>query len=324
MQIKQVLLSLSVLGLILVAGCSDSSNNNIAPLTEAQQLQAQFGNCQEKILASAMDELLNFEDRSGPVTLVQFIDVEDKEIFAQYENEIADVWNTVGGDTYFSSEVFGILISDRPFTSIRAITIPNTPILLDAMNSADFTVAMNTLCASVNDLIWVLGRPLDLPFEPGGSYTDPDLQNLTEEDALALLGGSVSESEFTLDPEESVIIDMIVSDDPAPFWMANLIKFYEKAQYPDDPDSALTGREANDIYAQSLIPLLLQYTSLPELVLDIDIIFTAEETQWDQAVLQRYASRDAFLRIFPLNPAAADSIKHKDAAVSDTIVLATE
>ena len=58
--------------------------------------------------------------------------------------------------------------------------------------------------------------------------------------------------------------------------------------------------------------------------MDIDIIFTKEEIVWEQAVLQRYASRDAFLRIFPLNPLSGESIRHKEAAVENTIVLATE
>jgi len=318
---KLLLFLLGISTSIVTASCGNGDQ------TEAQQLQARFGSGQERISETAIEELLNFEDQSSAVTLVQFIEVQDTSSFAQYEIEINDVWNAAGADAYFSSEVFGRMISERSFTSVRAIEFPNVSVFLKTLNAPKFKAAMNTLFAASGDHAWVLGRAINLPFEPSGSYTNPELQNLNAEEAESLLR-AVSESSSGPDediaPDEDIIIDMIVSDDPSPFWMANLIDFYEKANYPDDPESTLTGREANDRYAQSLIPYLMEYNSLPELVLDVDIVLTRDDIAWEQAVLQRYASRDAFLTIFPLNPVIDAAIEHKRAGVQNTIVLATE
>jgi hypothetical protein len=306
---------LSLLFLIAVAGCSDDAR----PITEAQQLRTQFGEGQNRISESALARLTNFEDQSSEVVLVQFIEVTDSEKFAQYETAIADVWTT-----WFSSETFGHLIGDRTFTSIRAVKFANSLMFLDAISAPEFTEAMGLLFSATDDSAWVLGRAMDLPFDPSGSYVDPDLQNLTREDAENLLADAFdTEPDFGA-PDQSVFIDMIVSDKPDPFWMANLIHYRETAIYADDPDTTLTGREASDQYAQVLLPLFFEYSSFPELVLDVDIVLTNDDVAWDQAVLHRYASRDAFLRIFPLNPEADAAISHKAAGVENTIVMATE
>jgi uncharacterized protein (DUF1330 family) len=318
---KLLLLLLSISTSAVIASCGSDDQ------TEAQQLQARFGFGQQRFSETALEALLNFEDQSSAVTLVQFIEVHDTSSFAQYEIEINDVWNAAGADAYFSSEVFGRMISERNFTSVRAIEFPNVSVFLKTLKAPEFKAAMNTLFAASGDHAWVLGRAVDLPFEPSGSYTNPDLQNLNAEEAESLLRAaseSSSRPDEDIAPDEDIIIDMIVSDDPSPFWMANLIDFYEKANYPDDPESTLTGREANDIYAQSIVPNLIQYNSLPELVLDVDIVLTADDIEWEQAVLQRYASRDAFLTVFPLNPLIDAAIEHKLAGVQNTIVLATE
>lgn len=325
--LKNMLFSLIIL--LLLISCNNEDEMKTLEQSEAQQLKAQFGLGQANISESAMDALINFEDQTSEVTLLQFIDVTDTAKFAQYETEIGKIWNAVNADAYFSSEVFAHMISDRSFTSIRGITFPNISLLLEAIDSPEFTNAMNTLfAASNNNNTWVLGRAFNLPFEAGGSYSDPELQNLSKEDAIALLSNIIGESDLGGPDEsiidESIIIDMIVSDDPAPFWMANLIDFYEQAHYPDDPNTTLTGKEANDIYGQSITPFLMEYSSLPDLVMDIDIVLTVDSIAWEQAVLNRYASRDAFLRIFPLNPPSNEVLVHKSAGVENTIVLATE
>ena len=90
---------------------------------------------------------------------------------------------------------------------------------------------------------------------------------MDSEAAQALLNPQGNESGFNVGT--SVIVDMIVSDDPSPFYMVNLIDFYEQANYADGRDSDLTGMEANSIYGQAIFPTLLAYNSLPELLMPV-------------------------------------------------------
>jgi hypothetical protein len=117
---------------------------------------------------------------------------------------------------------------------------------------------------------------------------------------------------------------MIVSDSPEPFYMINLIDFYEQASYADGRVTDLTGEEANDIYGRAILPQLIARNSGPEILFPVTAVLTKEERVWEQAVVVRYASRDAFLNIFPLNPNAGDALVHKDAGVESTLVYASE
>ena len=117
---------------------------------------------------------------------------------------------------------------------------------------------------------------------------------------------------------------MLVSDNPEPFWMVNLIKFFDKARYRDGRESDLTGAEANELYAQALAPAILGHNSFPELMMPVSVILTEEPFVWEQAAIVRYASRDAFLNIFTLNPDVSDAVVHKDAAVENTQVYITD
>jgi hypothetical protein len=181
--------------------------------------------------------------------------------------------------------------------------------------------AMKGRLPATDDHAWVVGVEDILPFEPSGSYFDRALQGLDSEAAQALLNPQGNESGFNVGT--SVIVDMIVSDDPSPFYMVNLIDFYEQANYADGRDSDLTGMEANSIYGQAIFPTLLAYNSLPELLMPVSATLTVEAVDWEQAAIVRYSSRDAFLNAFPLNPNANDALIHKEAGVEKTLVYAS-
>ncbi len=321
MNLRMPLLGLFVVGSMVFSACGEGDT---PALGQAQQLKEQFGSLKSDISGKALEDLLGHEDPSGVISSVQFIEVSDRAGFAAYEVEIAKVWASIGAEPALATEMFGHMLGDRTFTTVRATRIPNVPLLIEAIESPEFAAAMNLLAAASSDQAWVLGRALDFP-PTSGSYVDPELQNLSRDEAVVLLRSVRTDPEEVPGSGEDVIIDMIVSDDPAPFWMANLIDFYEQAQYPDDPDTTLTGREAQDIYAQTIVPRLQQYNSFPpEFVVEVDVVLTVDEIAWELAVLQRYASRDAFLRIFPLHSESSEALAHKWAATENTIVLATE
>lgn len=185
--------------------------------------------------------------------------------------------------------------------------------LLEAMNTEAFTAVMETLYTAADDHAWVVGVEQILPFEPSGSYLDPDLQNISEGEAMMLLDENGEESRFETNLQ--VIEDMIVDDDPSPFWMANLIDFYEQANYAGGRASDLTGEEANEIYRQEIFPTLLAHNCLPELIIPVAVVLTQDTIAREQAAIVRYASRDPFLNTFPLNPHTPAAIEHKEAGV---------
>lgn len=316
----------TILCLLLAIACSDSSDNQPRK-SEAQRLLEQFGELQPYFTEEGVQGLLDYEDTGRPVTLVQLMSVTDGETFARYEQEAAALWESIGAGARFHSEMFDQLVGDRSLNQTRAIEFPSIMVLLAAIDTPAFTDLMNTLAAASDDHAWVLGEEEMLPLEPGGSYFDPALQNLDHTEAAALLagsGGAGSDGEPGFESNPAAIVDMVVSDAPSPFWMVNLIDFYEEANFPDGRDSDLSGKEANEIYGNAILPTLLRYNSLPDLLMSVALTLTVDEVEWEQAAFVRYASRDAFLNAFPLNPQADEALVFKQAGVENTLVYASE
>lgn len=318
----QRLLCSLLLATALVA-CEDGSDSFATTQTEevltpAQLLLANFGAAKEYFSEAALEQLLAMDDMGNSVTLLQLHSVADAQAFATYEQDIKSVWETAGAQQRFSSTAFGQIIGERSLSEFRAVTFPSAMMLLEALRSNEFMLAMAGLAIATDDMAWVLGVEDRLPPPPMSGYVDPTLRNLTIDDAEMLLANAGRES--TLEGDATVIFDMLLSDDLSPFWMVNLIDFFDEAMYPDGRESDLTGEEANAIYGRSIVPSLLAYNSFPELSMAIVVNLTNEPTDWKQAAIVRYASRDAFLRAFPLNPALADTIIHKEAGVSETLV----
>ncbi|WP_279250019.1 DUF1330 domain-containing protein [Candidatus Marimicrobium litorale] len=323
-----VWLKISAVLFLLVAGaCSNSANDDNADnsLSEAQQVLQQFGELQDYFTEEAIQALLDYEDSGRPVTLLQLMSITDDEIFERYEEEAAALWESIGASERFRSEVFEQLIGDRSLDQSRAIEFPNIMVLVSAIDSPAFIDLMNTLAAASDDHVWVLGEEDPLPFTPSGSYFDPALQNLNRDNAIAVVEAANDGSrDLGLDSDPEAIIDMVVSDAPGPFWMVNLIDHYEQATFPDGRDTDLSGAEADAIYGNAILPTLLQFNSLPELVMPVAIVLTDEEIKWEEAAIVRYASRDAFLNAFPLNPQADEALIFKEAGVENTLVYASE
>ena len=98
--------------------------------------------------------------------------------------------------------------------------------------------------------------------------------------------------------------------------MVNLLKFKARAQYQDNRQSELTGREAYQIYGQAVSKLIGEYGG--ELVFHADVTFLAlgqVEELWDEIAIAKYPNRAALL-------AMSTSQEWRDAAVHRTAGLA--
>ena len=307
---------------IIMVGCSDGSDTT---KTQAQHLLERFGELQEYFTEEGMQSLLDYQDTGNPVTLIQLMSVADDDSFKSYQEQAAALWESVGASERFQSESFEQMIGERLLNQTQVIEFPNVMVLLSAIDTPAFTDLMNALAAASDDHAWVIGEQLSLPFEPSGSYFDPSLQNLQRSDPLPmLLAGAGANDEGDLNNNVEAVIDMLISDAPSPFWMVNLIDWYDLANFADGRETDLTGREADQIYGDFILPLLTRFNSFPAIAMPIAATLTADEVEWEQAAIVRYASRDAFINAFVTNPQTQEFLEYKEAGVENTLVFATE
>ena len=112
------------------------------------------------------------------------------------------------------------------------------------------------------------------------------------------------------------IDEMMLPGPEGPIFMVNLLKFKDRAQYQDNRQSELTGREAYQIYGQAVSKLIGEYGG--ELVFHADVTFLAlgqVEELWDEIAIAKYPNRAALL-------AMSTSQEWRDATVHRTAGLA--
>ena len=63
---------------------------------------------------------------------------------------------------------------------------------------------------------------------------------------------------------------------PEPIYMVNLLKFKEKAVYPDGRETTLTGREAYDIYGAAVSELLKEFGGEAVFAADVERLMLGE------------------------------------------------
>ncbi len=144
-----------------------------------------------------------------------------------------------------------------------------------------------------------------------GLPTEP-ATDASEEEALGAEAGDANTDELTAflsaTPEEDDV-----------FYMVNLIRFRDVAEYPDGRETDLTGREADAIYGEFMSTTMLPGTGA-EIVYSASVPATEG---FDTLAIVRYPSRDAF-QVMIGDPQFQEMSIHKQAGVAETIVLATD
>jgi len=97
-------------------------------------------------------------------------------------------------------------------------------------------------------------------------------------------------------PNEEQIAGFTQGDISTPIYMVNLLKFKEKAEYPDGRTTDLTGREAYDIYGKAVSQLLQEFGGSAIFAADVDRLMLGEvEELWDEVAIAMYPSRQAMM-----------------------------
>ena len=131
-----------------------------------------------------------------------------------------------------------------------------------------------------------------------------------------------------MDANEQVkaILDQLSATVPdgQPVVMVNLLRFRERAVYPEGrPGEPVTGRQAYETYSQLTLPHLRKVGARPIWRADAGAcLFAPTGERWDEVILVRYPSRSAFAQMIS-NPDYQSGTIHRTAALEDSRLIAT-
>ncbi len=116
--------------------------------------------------------------------------------------------------------------------------------------------------------------------------------------------------------------DLTKSDDGREFYMVNLMKFRQKALYPEGSSFGDDPMAANARYSRAIIPLLLKHGGHPVFLGQVQgrFLHPASADDWDQVGMVRYRSRRDMLEM-AVEIAGLGIDIHKWAALEKTQVF---
>ncbi len=109
-----------------------------------------------------------------------------------------------------------------------------------------------------------------------------------------------------------------------PIVMINLLKFRDTAFYPEGFEAVpCTGREAYQRYSETAVKKLTEVGGQPIWLGEgLGCVIAPEDECWDEAILVRYPSVEAFLRMLSMPDYQASTV-HRTAALEDSRLIAT-
>ena len=108
-----------------------------------------------------------------------------------------------------------------------------------------------------------------------------------------------------------------------PIYMVNLLKFKEKASYPDKRETNLTGEEAYAIYAEEVAGHLAKVGGKPVFGGEVERLMLGEvEDLWDKVAIAMYPSRKAMLQMIN-DPDYIVSAQHRVAGLEGQLNIET-
>ena len=103
----------------------------------------------------------------------------------------------------------------------------------------------------------------------------------------------------------------------------NLLKFKEKAEYPDKRQTDLTGKEAYAIYGKEVVGHLEKVGGKPIFGANVERLMLGEvEDLWDQVAVAMYPSRKAMLKMIT-DPDYIESAQHRVAGLEGQLNIET-
>ncbi len=124
-------------------------------------------------------------------------------------------------------------------------------------------------------------------------------------------------------PNEDQIKGFSEQGGDKPIYMVNLLKFKEKASYPDKRETNLTGEEAYAIYAEEVAGHLAKVGGKPVFGGEIERLMLGEvEDLWDKVAIAMYPSRKAMFQMINV-PDYIISAQHRVAGLEGQLNIET-
>jgi uncharacterized protein (DUF1330 family) len=124
-------------------------------------------------------------------------------------------------------------------------------------------------------------------------------------------------------PNEDQIKGFSEQGGDKPIYMVNLLKFKEKASYPDKRETNLTGEEAYAIYAEEVAGHLAKVGGKPVFGGEVERLMLGEvEDLWDKVAIAMYPSRKAMLQMIN-DPDYIVSAQHRVAGLEGQLNIET-
>ena len=124
-------------------------------------------------------------------------------------------------------------------------------------------------------------------------------------------------------PNEEQIKGFTEDNHGGPISMVNLLKFKEKAEYPDGRETDLTGAEAYAIYGAAVSKLLVKLGGGMVFSGVVERLALGEvEELWDMVAIAQYPNRKAMLDMM-MSPAYAEIAPHRDAGLAGQLNIET-
>jgi uncharacterized protein (DUF1330 family) len=124
-------------------------------------------------------------------------------------------------------------------------------------------------------------------------------------------------------PDESQLAGFAEPGPEGPIYMVNLLKFKERAEYPDGRDTDLSGREAYALYGEGVARLLQEFGGKVVFAADVTRLMLGEvEELWDEVAIAMYPSRGAMLEMMQ-SPGMQEIGIHRAAGLAGQLNIET-
>ena len=124
-------------------------------------------------------------------------------------------------------------------------------------------------------------------------------------------------------PNDDQMAEFLETGNDEPIYMVNLLKFKDKAEYPDKRETDLSGKEAYAIYAEEVQHHLAKVGAKSIFGASVKRLMLGEvEELWDSVAIATYPNRKAILEMIS-DPDYIKSAQHRVAGLKGQLNIET-
>ncbi len=129
--------------------------------------------------------------------------------------------------------------------------------------------------------------------------------------------------ENAVEPTQEQIAATLGRTSDGPIYMVNLLKYKERAEYPDGRETSLTGREAYDLYGAGVVETLADVGGRVVWGGEVTgLLIGKVEDLWDDVAIAMYPSGAAMIQMFTSEKYQAIHV-HREAGLAGQLNIAT-